>query len=561
MCRLLRVLLAFLLTGLLSCSTEQSSHKDPANVKKLDDFEKALGLYAQGLLAFEESPKEGLSLLKEALLLSPYEQKMVDDFYVHTHKKVIKDSFLDTDVSDHDKLHGLLIRDFREILDKFTKANYVRLKLLESYLALDRGRDAQALLQEEGLEEDEALILANVRFLRATNNPKLSSELKKLLSNPKYSQDFQLQLIAIRYLMEKEPYENAEQMIEHAKQLLESLPESKREDSRDLPFTLIDAFLYGSDIGETARSQSIEGIDYGDITSQWSLLAGVLMKLEMYEEAYKVLKKRIITNVRSRWRACLSLAICCQKLDKDKERIQYLEEAYSIRPTSSYTSKSLLVTYLTEGDLEGAFRIYEEIKNPADFWLAKIHFYLLSASGKFQSAFTVAEEVYTWKDVGKRITGMTSSFASGTIPVYLKVGRPELMEKRLQQAIKYLPNNMNLLNSLAYQYAEEDYNLVQAEKWIDEVFRKGPVTGSFADTYAWVLFKQKRYKEAKKYIDQAMDISVEKSAEILLHAGDIYQKLGYRTKARNFWTEALGLDPELKSEIEDRMNKNENSVD
>ena len=559
--RLLKVLLALLLTSLFSCNTDQTSFKDPANIKKLDDFDKALGLYAQGLLAFEESPKEGVDLLKQSLLFSPYEQKMVDDFYIHSHKKVIKESFLDTDVSDHDKLHSSLIKDFSEILAKFPTANYIRLKLVESYLATDKPEEAKVLLEFEGIVEDDSIILANVRYLRATNNNELAAELKKLLSNPQYRKNFELQLIAIRYLIENSPYENSDQIIEHAKVLIKNLPENKSGDSRDLPFTLIDAILFGSDIGETSRSQSVEGIDYGNTTSQWSLLAGVLMKLEMYEEAYIVLKKRLISSVDSRWRVCLSLAICCQKLDKKKERIQYLEEAYSIRPSSSYTSKSLLVSYISESELASAFEMYKRIENPNDFWLMKINFYLLKAAEKYKSAFEAAEKVFTWSDKGKRITGMTVSMASNAVPVYLRVGKPSLMENRLRQAIKYLPNNMNLLNSLAYQYAVEGYNLNQAEKWIKEVYEKTQVTDSFADTYAWVLYKQGRFEEAKEYIDQAMNLGKDKSAEILWHAGDIYEKLGYRTEAREFWTEALVHDPKLKNDIESRMKKNENSTD
>ncbi|MCM8528873.1 MAG: hypothetical protein NE327_20285, partial [Lentisphaeraceae bacterium] len=348
---MLKVLLAVLLTGLFSCSSDQSSSKDPANTLKLDDFEKALGLYAQGLLAFEDDPKEGVELLKEALMLSPYHRKFVDDFYLYTHNRVIKESFLEAEVSDHVKLHSGLIRDFSEILAKYPSANYIRLKLLESHLALDDVESARELLKDKDLTEDDSLVLANVRLLRAANSPYLPLVLSKFLNQEEYKHDTQLQLIAIRYLIERGPYEHGEQILAHAKLLIQHLEHSSKKDTRDLPFTLIDAVLYGSDIGETARSQSVDGIDYGNITSQWSLLAGILMKLDMYEEAYAVLKHRVITKVKSRWRACLSLAICCQKLDKKEERLQYLEEAYSIRPNSSYTSKSLLVSHISGGDL------------------------------------------------------------------------------------------------------------------------------------------------------------------------------------------------------------------
>ena len=193
--------------------------------------------------------------------------------------------------------------------------------------------------------------------------------------------------------------------------------------------------------------------------------------------------------------------------------------------------------------------------------MTKINFYLLKEAGKYQSAYETAEKVFNWPDMGQRITKMTVSMASNIIPVYLKMGKPLLMEKRLQQAMRYLPEDMSLLNSIAYQYALEDYRLDEAEKLIKEVYENTQVTSSYADTYAWVLYKQEKFEEARKHIDLAIDLAKKKSPEILLHAGDIYQKLGYGKEAKEFWTEALANDPKLKHDVEVRMNKNENSAD
>ena len=145
--------------------------------------------------------------------------------------------------------------------------------------------------------------------------------------------------------------------------------------------------------------------------------------------------------------------------------------------------------------------------------------------------------------------------ASTIVPVYLKMGKPALMEKRIQQAMRYLPDDMNLLNSLAYHYALESYKLDQAEKWMKTVYSQDQVTSAYADTLAWVYYKQGRYKEARREIDFALKSEKESSAEILMHAGDIYLKLGMKQQAVAFWEKALKKDSKLKEELRLRLQK------
>jgi Tfp pilus assembly protein PilF len=68
-----------------------------------------------------------------------------------------------------------------------------------------------------------------------------------------------------------------------------------------------------------------------------------------------------------------------------------------------------------------------------------------------------------------------------------------------------------------------------------------PKNATYLDTYAWILFMQQRYSEAKIYIDQALqnkDDSVDNSV-ILEHAGDIYACCNDSDKALNYWQDAL----------------------
>ena len=66
-----------------------------------------------------------------------------------------------------------------------------------------------------------------------------------------------------------------------------------------------------------------------------------------------------------------------------------------------------------------------------------------------------------------------------------------------------------------------------------------PKNATYLDTYAWILFMQKRYSEAKIYIDQTLQCDSDSSSVLLEHAGDIYYHTGDVDQAVVFWQEAL----------------------
>ena len=72
------------------------------------------------------------------------------------------------------------------------------------------------------------------------------------------------------------------------------------------------------------------------------------------------------------------------------------------------------------------------------------------------------------------------------------------------------------------------------------------VSANIADSYAWVLFKLKRYEEAKKEILRALELlGDDADATIADHAGDIFLALGDKAAARSYWEKALTLDGDV----------------
>ena len=58
------------------------------------------------------------------------------------------------------------------------------------------------------------------------------------------------------------------------------------------------------------------------------------------------------------------------------------------------------------------------------------------------------------------------------------------------------------------------------------------------------MFKKGDYKEAKSFIDKAMELSKVPSAELYHHMGDIYFMCGDPERALELWKQAAELDPD-----------------
>ncbi|MBQ9230294.1 MAG: tetratricopeptide repeat protein [Prevotella sp.] len=111
-------------------------------------------------------------------------------------------------------------------------------------------------------------------------------------------------------------------------------------------------------------------------------------------------------------------------------------------------------------------------------------------------------------------------------------------------------DNYGCLNNYAYYLSEKEIHLEKAEQMSYRAIKAEPKNATFLDTYAWILFKQSRYAEAKIYIDQTLQCDSDSSAVLLEHAGDIYYHAGDKERAVVLWQQALEKSSD-NSEVKD----------
>lgn len=204
--------------------------------------------------------------------------------------------------------------------------------------------------------------------------------------------------------------------------------------------------------------------------------------------------------------------------------------------------------YITLKDYDKALNAVRRGRHyfPNDMVLYEMEANTLTIDGDYRGSLAVVDSalaVCDTTDISTRVALM--SLRADNL---YKLGEKTEALELLDQCVAMEPDDPGLLNNAAYFFACEGHELQRALRMIERSTSMDPENPTSLDTYAWVLFKLKRYDEAQKIIDHVLELSATDdeptSAEVLEHAGDIYFMNGHPAEAVDFWRKALNEDPE-----------------
>lgn len=161
-----------------------------------------------------------------------------------------------------------------------------------------------------------------------------------------------------------------------------------------------------------------------------------------------------------------------------------------------------------------------------------------SALNAFQNGISVISE-HSDPDI-------VSDFYAVMGDLLYEKGRAAEAYAAYDSCLQWKDDNIGCLNNYAYYLSVNGDSLDKAEKMSYRTVKAEPKNATYLDTYAWILFMQGRYAEAKIYIDQAVQNDSDSSAVILEHAGDIHAKAGDIDGAVELWARATAKDPANK---------------
>jgi tetratricopeptide (TPR) repeat protein len=123
------------------------------------------------------------------------------------------------------------------------------------------------------------------------------------------------------------------------------------------------------------------------------------------------------------------------------------------------------------------------------------------------------------------------------------------------RALSYNPDNKYTLNNYAYYLSLRGEQLDKASAMAKHANELEAGNAAFEDTYAWILFRQKDYKQAKALMEKALAHGKNKSATQTEHYGDILFYLGDIDNAVVNWKKAKeygGNSPLLDKKINEK---------
>ena len=222
------------------------------------------------------------------------------------------------------------------------------------------------------------------------------------------------------------------------------------------------------------------------------------LALNVYKKALELGSSNFNT-----WQNVLQLEV---KLEKYEDAITDGEQALELFPNQAGICWFLGTAYLVEKDYEAAADVLERGKK-----------------------LSIANDE------------MKSYFNAQLGDTYNNLKKHKKSDEAYEAALAYNPDNDHVLNNYSYFLSLRKEKLELARKMSTKLVERNPADPTFLDTHAWVLYMCGDYKEARVFIEKAID-GDDISGTLFEHYGDILFKLGEVDSAVMQWQKAKGMD-------------------
>ena len=118
-----------------------------------------------------------------------------------------------------------------------------------------------------------------------------------------------------------------------------------------------------------------------------------------------------------------------------------------------------------------------------------------------------------------------SRILSGVGYIYTGANLFDEAEIYLRQALKLDPRNPEIMNDLAWFLIDNDINIDEGVDLIEKSLDLDPDNYNYLDTQGWGLYKQGKYVEALKILEDSWDLRSVYSLEIYQHIQDVEKAL------------------------------------
>ncbi|PLX10881.1 MAG: hypothetical protein C0597_16020 [Marinilabiliales bacterium] len=218
-------------------------------------------------------------------------------------------------------------------------------------------------------------------------------------------------------------------------------------------------------------------------------------------------------------------------LDKAREQIEYILANYD---GNLVLWEQVLSIYSFNADFEN---LYISSKVAIDSFPEHPLFYLFRGIAANQTQrSTEAPEIL--KEGLKRVKNnpdLELDFYTNLGEAYYNIENYNQSDYYFELVLAKQPNNLYVINNYSYYLSLREEKLEYAESISKKTILAEPNNDTYLDTYAWILYKLKRYAEALYYIKKAFENGGAESQVIVEHYGDIQFKIGNIEAAVEMW--------------------------
>lgn len=224
-------------------------------------------------------------------------------------------------------------------------------------------------------------------------------------------------------------------------------------------------------------------------------------------------------------------------MDKKKMPVEdqkpILRRILEIDPEHDMARHMLLKYAVEENDHQSIVNICKpaveyNADSPVFYFYMGVEYYLIDEKEKSMDALRSGlNRVENEMDEENRFKIRTHSYAL-LGDIYHQLGQDDKAFQAYDSCLIYNKNDAMVLNNYAYYLSLKKKDLQRAEEMSRLSNELEPDNATYLDTYAWVLFQQKRYDEAKQYMDKVVELmerdGEEMSDDVLLHIKQINKK-------------------------------------
>ena len=237
--------------------------------------------------------------------------------------------------------------------------------------------------------------------------------------------------------------------------------------------------------------------------------------------------------------------------------------------------RSFIMATAKSGKANEALELIDKLLDTnEDSWaLYQLKGQVAHSVGKYEDAIKAYDEALDRIDKDKKLSKddratLRENCRYIESSIYIDMGKIGKAAEILEDLLKAKPDNAGYLNDLGYILADSDQRLAEAEKMIRKAIdlerakrKKDPDltpdedhdSGAYLDSLGWVLFKEKKFKEAKEVMLKAVEDKNTQHIEIYDHYGDVLEALGEHAAAVAAWHKAIEVASDSRRDQERKV--------